>query len=289
MMVFTSEDFGSIRTIVNNKDKIFFVAKDVAVALGYEKQDAMYRRLSERHKLKVNPQSLEKYGFPQTDVIQLEANPNIKNLMLITESGMYKAVMGSILPEAETFQDWVTDEILPSIRKTGSYILKNSNAEKIAVSKVMENADIEVLEMIQAMAKSQIKIQKELKLKEEENKKLINEVTYKENIIIGLVDDIDLTTKRQRLNQIMVYGFKNSKNQSERWRVLYNEFERKYHLNLQQRLERDNLITKPKYKNKLDYIDRKLNKIPEMYELACKIFENDVEKLKKEWFEIVKR
>ena len=43
------------------------------------------------------------------------------HLTLILESGLYKLIMRSDKPEAATFQDWVTQEVLPSIRKTGSY------------------------------------------------------------------------------------------------------------------------------------------------------------------------
>lgn len=120
-----------------------------------------------------------------------------------------------------------------------------------------------------------------------ENTELKTEVIHKENVIIGLVDDIDLQTKRQRLNDVMRYKFTSGKNQSEKWNLLYSEFEGKYHLNLKLRMERDNATVKPKYKNKLDYIDRGLGMIPQTYELACKLFENDVEKLKKEWFDVV--
>lgn len=120
-----------------------------------------------------------------------------------------------------------------------------------------------------------------------ENTELKTEVIHKENVIIGLVDDIDLQTKRQRLNDVMRYKFTSGKNQSEKWNLLYSEFEGKYHLNLKLRMERDNATVKPRYKNKLDYIDRGLGMIPQTYELACKLFENDVEKLKKEWFDVV--
>ena len=115
-----------------------------------------------------------------------------------------------------------------------------------------------------------------------EVEKKTNEVIYKENIIIGLVDNVDLATKRQRLNQIIRTGDRTKI--SDRYNLLYREFEKKYSINLAVRLERN---TNKKIKNKLDYIDIELNKIPELYELACKIFENSVEKLKSEWFDTI--
>lgn len=121
----------------------------------------------------------------------------------------------------------------------------------------------------------------------EENERIQAELTHVENVVIGLVEDIDLATKRQRLNQIMRYKFTDGKKQSDKWNLLYSEFESKYHLNLTKRIERDSADAKPKIKNKLDYIDRYMNMIPQIYELACKIFANDVEKLKAEWFDTV--
>lgn len=46
---------------------------------------------------------------------------------------------------------------------------------------------------------------------------------------------------------------------------------------------------KPKIKNRMDYIDRGMGMIPQLYEVACKLFENDVEELKKEWDCVIKR
>ena len=111
-----------------------------------------------------------------------------------------------------------------------------------------------------------------------------NEIEYKENLIIGLVEDIDLSTKRQRITQIVRH---NSKNYQDRYNLLYKEFEKKYHCDLATRLESYNNKNKPKMKNRMDYIDRVMNKIPQLYELTCKIFENDVENLKKQWFDII--
>lgn len=57
----------------------------------------------------------------------------------------------------------------------------------------------------------------------------------------------------------------------------------KYHLDLDRRMEsKECLSMKPKIKNKMDYIDRVMKEIPELYEIACKLFENDVQKLQDE-------
>ena len=110
------------------------------------------------------------------------------------------------------------------------------------------------------------------------------ELIHKEDVIIGLVEDIDLSTKRQRITQIVRH---NSKNYQDRYNLLYQEFEKKYHCDLRARLENYNSKNKPKLKNKMDYIDKIMNKIPQLYEICCKIFENDLESLKKDWFDVI--
>ena len=58
-------------------------------------------------------------------------------------------------------------------------------------------------------------------------------------------------------------------------------------VHLKRRFNTYNENNKPKLKNKLDYIDKVLNKIPELYEIACKLYENDVKELVKEMYGIV--
>jgi sporulation protein YlmC with PRC-barrel domain len=119
-----------------------------------------------------------------------------------------------------------------------------------------------------------------------EVKSLTKEVIHKEEVIVGLVDDIDLATKRQRITQIVRHR---SKNYAERYNLLYVEFEKKYHIDIKRRMETYNETHKPKCKNKMEYIDVVMNKIPELYEICCKLFENDIESLKQEWDSTIKR
>lgn len=98
-----------------------------------------------------------------------------------------------------------------------------------------------------------------------------------------MVDEITLAEKWQILNRVVRYNHANYK---ERWNILYREFENKYHMDLSRRLESYNEDHKPKCKSKLDYIDKVLNKIPEVYELAAKLFENDVKALIEEMYSV---
>ncbi len=106
---FGHEEFGTIRT-VDVDGEVWFVAKDVTDALGYrEAYDAL-----ESH---VRP------GQRANRVVAgagsgIAAN---RRMAVVNEGGLYRLIMRSNLPGADAFQDWVTDEVLPQIRKTGSY------------------------------------------------------------------------------------------------------------------------------------------------------------------------
>lgn len=116
-----------------------------------------------------------------------------------------------------------------------------------------------------------------------ENISLKKEIEYKEDVIVGLVDEISLADKRQILNRVVKYKHANYK---ERWSALYREFENKYHMDLSRRFDTYNENHKPKCKSKVEYIDKVLNKVPELYELAAKLFENDVKELVEEMYSI---
>lgn len=101
--IFEREEFGSVRVVMRD-DEPWFVARDVAIALGYaDPADAV-----QRHCKKVNDSNMG-------------VSPMVPSPKIIPESDVYRLVMRSNLPNAEKFQDWVVEEVLPSIRKSGSY------------------------------------------------------------------------------------------------------------------------------------------------------------------------
>lgn len=104
VVMFSSEQFGSIR-IEQEGDQLWFVASDVARALGYEKTNSMNKLIDEEDKRKR----------------VLQNGANYVNQSLITEAGLYQAIMSSTLPAAKAFKRWVMSEVLPSLRKTGQY------------------------------------------------------------------------------------------------------------------------------------------------------------------------
>jgi hypothetical protein len=111
------------------------------------------------------------------------------------------------------------------------------------------------------------------------------EIQHKEDVIIGLVDSVELAEKRQTLNRVVRH---NGANFQERWKELYKQFEMKYHINIKQRMESYNKSHKPKMKSYLDYVDKVMNKVPELYEIACKLYENDIKELTAELYDISK-
>lgn len=111
LSIFSNEEFGSVRVIVQD-GKPWFIASDVAKALGYERpNDAV-----NTHCKKVNKFS---YG---------DSPRGAQPYNIIPESDVYRLIMRSNLPNAERFQDWVVEEVLPSIRKTGNYSMAPASA-----------------------------------------------------------------------------------------------------------------------------------------------------------------
>lgn len=105
LQIFNSSKFGDIRT-VDVDGKVYFVAKDVATALGYSNtKDAILRHCK---------------GVVKRDLLTKGG----KQLMnVIPEGDLYRLVANSELPAAEEFESWIFDEVIPTIRKTGSYTL----------------------------------------------------------------------------------------------------------------------------------------------------------------------
>lgn len=103
---FTSTEFGSIRALNGEDGEPWFVASDIAKALGYRDAEKMTRRLDDDEK---GTRSVGTLGGTQ-------------QMTVITEAGLYTAILGSKVEGAQRFKRWVTHEVLPSIRKHGGYM-----------------------------------------------------------------------------------------------------------------------------------------------------------------------
>ena len=107
LQIFNNEEFGNVRSLVIDNEP-WFVGKDVAEALGYKNvRDSLARHIDSDDK---------RDGVVIHDSMGREQKP-----IIINESGLYSLILSSKLPSAKKFKHWVTSEVLPTLRKTGSY------------------------------------------------------------------------------------------------------------------------------------------------------------------------
>lgn len=133
LKIFQNEQFGRVRTL-EIENEPYFVGKDVAEILGYTNtRKALIDHVDEEDK---------------TSNETLRVNGT--NLTLINESGLYSLILKSKLPQAKQFKRWVTNEVLPSIRKHGLY----------ATDELLDNPDF----LIEAITKLKEEREKNLKL-----------------------------------------------------------------------------------------------------------------------------
>ena len=119
IQIFKNEVFGEVRVAGTNEEPLF-CAKDVATALGYSDTANAIQRHCKSGKKVFCP---HKNGMGGT------------NMVYIPEKDVYRLIMRSNLPNAEQFQDWVCDEVLPSIRKHGGYLTPDK------IEEVLSNPD----------------------------------------------------------------------------------------------------------------------------------------------------
>ena len=119
LKIFENKEFGKIRTVMI-KGAPWFAGKDVAEALGYAKpSDVIGKRIEDEDR----------------GISKMETPSGRQDVVIINESGLYTLILGSKLESAKKFKKWVTNEVLPSIRKTGTYNAVPVN-EQIPVGEV---------------------------------------------------------------------------------------------------------------------------------------------------------
>ena len=157
----------------------------------------------------------------------------------------------------------VSEKKLGSAEEEAKRIL--NEAIKTAESKQRE-AMVEAKEAIL----TQQKMEAELKVEEASK-----EIARCDCTITQLTEKVDVNDMRQTLNDIV----RNAPGETfgTAWQHLYREFQKKYHLNIYSRKNYE------KYDNLLDYIDKELHMIPELYELACALYSVAYEKVKSRW------
>ena len=126
--IFKNEEFGEVRTLVVNNEPMF-VGKDVALALGYSKpENALSTHVDKDDKT--------------ITLIQGSGSNYKSNTTLINESGVYSLIFSSKLPKAKAFKHWVTSEVIPTIRKTGGYMVsKQDDTPEMIMARAVKIAE----------------------------------------------------------------------------------------------------------------------------------------------------
>ncbi len=127
-----------VRTLLINNEP-WFIGKDIAQILGYSNpRDALSKHVENEDKDSV---------AIRDSIGRMQKTP------IINESGVYALIFGSKLPDAKKFKHWVTSEVLPKLRKTGSYSAKEMSSEElmakafIEAKSIMERQNKEIIEM----------------------------------------------------------------------------------------------------------------------------------------------
>lgn len=194
LQIFNSEEFGEIRTVTIDNEP-WFVGKDVATALGYSNtRDALATHVSEEDK---------------NTVVISDGKRGNPNQVVINESGLYALIFGSKLESAKRFKRWVTSEVLPAIRKTGSYQKPMTVAEQI---QLLAQGNIELKEKIEAVNDDLQEFKRDMpllalecqKITKAKNQKVVpilggkDAPAYKDNSLRQLVySDIDAQLRRE--------------------------------------------------------------------------------------------
>ena len=167
IQIFKHEQFGEIRTMVDEKGEPWFVGKDVARRLGYiNHRKALRDHVDEEDR---------KDGVTIRDSIGRD-----QETTFINESGLYSLILASKLPQAKAFKRWVTAEVLPQIRKTGGYIpLKDQEGRELS--------DLEI------MCRAMMIMKKSIEQKEQ----LIADLQPKADYVDEVLDSVDCLTMTQ--------------------------------------------------------------------------------------------
>lgn len=147
VQMFSNPEFGEIRMIETDDGKMLFCGADVAKALGYAKP---------QNAIQAHCRGALKQG--------ILTNGGKQEMLFIPEGDVYRLIAHSKLPNAEKFERWVFDEVLPTIRKTGSYFLANQKTPSYAIEDPVARARAWADEMEEkqkriAMQASQIEMQ----------------------------------------------------------------------------------------------------------------------------------
>lgn len=248
-------EFGELRTVEIGGEP-WFVGKDVATALGYtNSRDAIATHVFADDK---GVESIDTLGGRQ-------------KMTIINESGLYALIFGSRLKIAKDFKHWVTSEVLPSIRKNGAYI---RNQENMTPAEIVARGLIAAQKIIEEREKKIVHLNNRCG-------RLTQTIAEKQDVINAISRNVPAPTKRMMLNRVM--RRRSPELAQSRWSYLYARFDEIYHKNVKIRMK--NYNAEPGHRkcySILDFIEKVLNMLDELYDLAVKLFESDFTQLMQE-------
>ena len=176
--VFENPEFGTVRIVTDEKGEPWFCAKDLCDVLGYKRATDAVRqhvRSSDTAKYRIARTVKNRFGVSEGKVQNVLMN-------FVNESGFYALVLGSKLPSAVKFKDWVTSVVLPQIRKTGGYIpVQQGESDE----ETIRHAE----EILRATLKEKENLLKKQRLQIEQQKKLIGEQDTEIRRLNDVVDE----------------------------------------------------------------------------------------------------
>lgn len=167
--VFENPEFGMVRMATDEKGEPWFCAKDLCDVLGYKNSSgavSQHVRPSDIVKRYVARPAKNRFGV-------CEGKMQIVQMIFVNESGFYALVLGSKLPSALMFKDWVTSVVLPQIRKTGGYIpVHEGESEEEMIRNAEQILRATLKEKENLLEKQENLLEKQKKLLDEQKSKL---------------------------------------------------------------------------------------------------------------------
>lgn len=135
---FTNTTFDTNLTVIMIGDQIWFIAKEVAETLEYASTQKALQCVKDKYK-KVLSYNECKEISSLTNLVNLTLQSMSQGLKLINKSGLIQLVLNSTKPEAEVFQDWVLEEVIPQVLEKGSYGVSQLSTKQQNILKLFDN------------------------------------------------------------------------------------------------------------------------------------------------------
>ena len=192
--VFENPEFGMVRTATDEKGEPWFCAKDLCDALGYKRADNAVRQHVNQH------DALKQCVWVEVGM-KKDGTPakRLTPMIFVNESGFYALVLGSKLPSALMFKDWVTSVVLPQIRKTGGYIPVNEGESEEEMIRNAEQILRATLKEKENLLEKQKKLLEEQKILMEEQKSKLHQQEVQMGLDKKLIGEQD--EEIHRLNE----------------------------------------------------------------------------------------